>query len=64
MGASIKITLRLLQQMMRDEMPERLRSTSHMQEGFELLRSYPSIGNFLAYQLITDLKLQHSRRLQ
>ena len=47
--------LAMLQQMMKDEIPERLRSTSHMQEGFELLRSYPSIGNFLAYQLITDL---------
>ena len=26
-----------------------------MQQAFELLRSYPMIGNFLAYQLITDV---------
>ena len=47
--------LAMLQQMMKDEVPERLHSTGHMQEGFAILRSYPSIGSFLAYQLITDL---------
>ena len=47
--------LAMLEQMMRDQVPERLCSTSHMGEGFAILRSYPSIGNFLAYQLITDL---------
>lgn len=26
-----------------------------MKEGFELLKSYPLIGNFMAYQLITDI---------
>ena len=26
-----------------------------MQESFEILRSYPSMGDFLAYQYITDI---------
>ncbi|WP_265593768.1 nucleotide kinase domain-containing protein [Verrucomicrobium sp. BvORR034] len=29
--------------------------SASMEEGFHSLRSYPSIGNFLAYQYITDL---------
>ena len=26
-----------------------------MAQAFEILRSYPTIGNFLAYQFVTDL---------
>ena len=47
--------LRLLQRMLVDEVPRRLQDLSSMREGFELLRSYPMIGDFLAYQYITDL---------
>ena len=47
--------LAMLQQMMSDEVPERLRSTYRMEDGFAILRRYPSIGDFLAYQLITDI---------
>lgn len=41
--------------MMKDNVPERLTSLRRMQDGFELLRSYPMIGDFLAYQFMTDL---------
>ncbi len=47
--------LRLLEMMMREDLPARLAACKSMRKGFELLRSYPLIGDFLAYQLITDL---------
>lgn len=47
--------LLLLERMMEDRLPERLAQTRTMQEGFEKLRSYPTIGDFLAYQFITDI---------
>ena len=40
---------------MDDEAPKRIGDLRTMQEGFTLLRSYPMIGNFLAYQFVTDL---------
>ena len=47
--------LALLEQMMADRLPERLVDARSMQRGFELLRSYPTIGDFLAYQFIIDV---------
>jgi alpha-glutamyl/putrescinyl thymine pyrophosphorylase clade 1 len=47
--------LKLLELMMKDELPARLANCRSMQEGFELLLSYPTIGDFLAYQYITDI---------
>jgi len=47
--------LLLLEQMMADELADRLAQSSSMQEGFEKLRAYPTIGDFLAYQFITDI---------
>lgn len=47
--------LLLLESMMADRLPERLAQTPTMQEGFEKLRGYPMIGDFLAYQFITDI---------
>ena len=47
--------LKLLEQMTRDELPLQLSETSSMRQAFELLRSYPTIGDFLAYQYVTDL---------
>ena len=47
--------LMLLERMMEDEMPHRISDASSMRQGFELLRSYPTIGSFLAYQFVTDL---------
>ncbi len=47
--------LRLLERMMEDELPLRIAEAQTMLDGFKLLRSYPMIGDFLAYQYITDL---------
>ena len=47
--------LQLLEQMMGDSLAERLADAKSMKEGFDVLRSYPSIGAFLAYQFITDI---------
>jgi 5-hmdU DNA kinase, helical domain len=47
--------LRLLERMIRDEIPLRIAEFRSMREVFECLRTYPSIGDFLAYQFATDL---------
>ncbi len=47
--------LRLLEKMMREELPAKLVDMRRMQDAFELLLSYPTIGDFLAYQFITDI---------
>ena len=47
--------LLLLERMIGSGLPERLREARTMQEGFEELRKYPTIGDFLAYQFITDI---------
>lgn len=46
---------KLLMQMMEDEVALRIAGTKSMMEVFTLLRSYPMIGDFLAYQYATDL---------
>ena len=47
--------LELLEWMMEDAVPERLSEARNMRGAFELLRGYPMIGDFLAYQYVTDL---------
>jgi hypothetical protein len=47
--------LRLIERIIADEVDKRLAGVLSMREAFELLRSYPSIGNFLAYQFVTDI---------
>jgi hypothetical protein len=47
--------LLLLESMMADRLPERMAQTPTMQGGFEKLRGYPTVGDFLAYQFITDI---------
>jgi hypothetical protein len=47
--------LRLLEKMMADDLAGQLMEQSSMQSAFELLRSYPTIGDFLAYQFVTDI---------
>ncbi len=47
--------LLLLERMIEERLPERLAETHTMQDGFEQMRSYPTIGDFLAYQFITDI---------
>ena len=47
--------LKLLEHMMRDDVPQRIQEETTMRGAFELLRSYPSIGYFLGYQFVIDL---------
>jgi thymidylate kinase len=47
--------LRLLESMLIDEVPSRLTEMRSMRQAFELLRSYPMVGDFLAYQYVTDI---------
>ena len=47
--------LLLLQSMMRDGLPAKLADSISMSDAFSLLRSYPAIGDFLAFQFLIDL---------
>ena len=47
--------LLLLERMMADGVPYRIAAASNMEKAFKVLRSYPTMGNFLAYQFVTDL---------
>ncbi|KZY56319.1 hypothetical protein A3736_08590 [Erythrobacter sp. HI0063] len=47
--------LKLLELMMSKALPAKLAEALTMQEGFELLRAFPTIGDFLAYQFVTDM---------
>lgn len=47
--------LTLLQRMISDGLPSRLGECRSMQRAFELLKSYPTLGDFLAYQYVTDI---------
>ena len=47
--------LELLERMMDDDLPDRLTDAGSMREGFEMLRAYPGIGDFLAYQFVSDV---------
>jgi hypothetical protein len=47
--------LKVIEKMMADDLPNKLKKSQSMQAVFELLRSYPTVGNFLAYQYAIDL---------
>jgi len=47
--------LNLLARMLADGLPSKIARARSMANAFELLRSYPTIGDFLAYQYVTDL---------
>ncbi len=47
--------LKLLESMMADGLPEQVAEAARMQDVFNLLKTYPTIGDFLAYQYATDL---------
>src|SRR5437868_9866074 len=47
--------LRLVERMLRDGLATQLRRCKSMQQAFQILRSYPMVGDFLAYQFITDI---------
>lgn len=50
-----RMHLNLLERMMADGIPDRIASMSSMRGAFELLKTYPMLGDFLAYQYVTDL---------
>lgn len=50
-----KNILRLIEKMMKDNVPDKMTEISSMQKAFDLLKSYPMLGDFLAYQLVTDV---------
>lgn len=47
--------LRLLEHMVRAGAPERIARARTMRSAFEVLRAFPMMGDFLAYQFVTDL---------
>ena len=47
--------LALIERMMADELPARLAEAGSMQRAFDLILAYPTIGDFLAYQYVTDV---------
>ena len=47
--------LKLLEVMMDDEAPYRVADSQTMERTFEYLLSFPTVGNFLGYQYVTDL---------
>jgi hypothetical protein len=47
--------LRLVEHMMRDSAPAKITEARTMESVFSLLRGYPSLGDFLAFQLTIDL---------
>jgi hypothetical protein len=47
--------LRLVQHMMKDGAPAKVASAKSLEEVFLLLRGYPSLGDFLAFQFAIDL---------
>jgi hypothetical protein len=57
LGAQRKPTnhLLLLQQMLRGGLRSKLQACASMAEAFQLLRGYPGIGDFLAYQFLIDI---------
>lgn len=54
-GRKHAMHLHLIEKMMKDELPKKISTARSMAKAFELLRAYPTIGDFLAYQYVTDL---------
>lgn len=50
-----QVHLKLISKMLNDRLWESLASAPSMSKAFDLLRAYPTIGDFLAYQYVTDL---------
>ncbi|MBX3629016.1 MAG: hypothetical protein KF908_03710 [Nitrosomonas sp.] len=47
--------LKLLECMMRDNVPDRIAGIGNLEKTFNILRRYPTLGDFLAYQYAIDL---------
>lgn len=45
----------LLERMMKENLAGKLEKLRRMQPAFDLLKEYPTIGDFLAYQFVTDI---------
>lgn len=54
-GRKHAMHLLLIERMMKEGLPKKVGDARSMARAFELLRSYPTIGDFLAYQYVTDL---------
>lgn len=50
-----RLHLGLLEKMLCDDLPAQIQKCPSMGAAFDLLRRYPTIGDFLAYQYITDI---------
>ncbi len=47
--------LTLIERMIEGSLPARVSEAATMKEAFDLIRAYPTIGDFLAYQYVTDV---------
>lgn len=47
--------LRLIEYILENNTTERLMETKKMQQAFEIIKSFPGLGDFLAYQLLIDI---------
>ncbi len=47
--------LKLIEHMLDEDTDERLMSAKKMQHAFEIIKSFPGLGDFLAYQLLIDI---------
>jgi len=47
--------LALIEQMIRTNLPARIANAASMREAFNIILAYPTIGDFLAYQFVTDI---------
>lgn len=47
--------LKLIELIIKNETPERLIAVKTMQQAFEILKQFPGLGDFLAYQLLIDI---------
>lgn len=50
-----RVHLRIIDRMMQDDLAAKVQAAKSQQEVFLLLRAYPLIGDFLAYQYATDI---------
>lgn len=47
--------LKLIESMLNSKVAEKLSDAKNMQSAFEIIKSFPGLGNFLAYQLLIDI---------
>lgn len=47
--------LKLLEKMIEDRLPQQISDSSSMSKAFRSIKAYPTIGDFLAYQFVTDV---------